>query len=138
MDYVGPFTFNAVRSLLGGVVLIPCIFLLNRINKRKTGTAAKNRAMPKKPPKDLIIGGLACGFLMFVIYQPAAGWNHVHHRCKSWVYNCIIYYYGARPWYFLETKSRIKDLDQCFYLQWWDLYLSMHERQVFLSAREIS
>ena len=36
MDYVGPFTFNAVRSLLGGVVLIPCVFLLNRINNRQT------------------------------------------------------------------------------------------------------
>lgn len=35
MDYVGPFTFNAVRSLLGGVVLIPCIFLLNRTNKKR-------------------------------------------------------------------------------------------------------
>ena len=28
MDYVGPFTFNSVRSLLGGVFLIPCILLL--------------------------------------------------------------------------------------------------------------
>ena len=26
MDYVGPFTFNAVRSLIGGAVLIPCVF----------------------------------------------------------------------------------------------------------------
>ena len=32
MDYVGPFTFNAVRSLIGGIVLIPCIFLLDRLN----------------------------------------------------------------------------------------------------------
>ena len=26
MDYVGPYTFNAVRCLLGGIVLIPCVF----------------------------------------------------------------------------------------------------------------
>ena len=32
MDYVGPFTFNMVRSLIGGIVLIPCIFLLGRLN----------------------------------------------------------------------------------------------------------
>ena len=32
MDYVGPFTFNMVRSLIGGIVLIPCIFLLGRFN----------------------------------------------------------------------------------------------------------
>ena len=30
MDYVGPYTFNMVRTLLGGLVLIPCIFLLGR------------------------------------------------------------------------------------------------------------
>ena len=28
MDYVGPYTFNAVRCLLGGIVLIPCVFFL--------------------------------------------------------------------------------------------------------------
>lgn len=27
MDYIGPFTFNAIRSLVGGLVLIPCIWL---------------------------------------------------------------------------------------------------------------
>ena len=26
MDYVGPLTFNCVRSLIGGVVLLPCIW----------------------------------------------------------------------------------------------------------------
>ena len=38
MDYVGPFTFNCVRSILGGLVLIPCIFVLDRIRpERKAG-----------------------------------------------------------------------------------------------------
>ena len=30
MDYIGPFSFNAIRSLIGGLVLIPCIWLMNR------------------------------------------------------------------------------------------------------------
>ena len=30
MDYVGPFTFNTVRSIIGGLVLIPCIFFLGK------------------------------------------------------------------------------------------------------------
>ncbi len=30
MDYVGPLTFNCVRSLLGGAVLLPCIWLLDK------------------------------------------------------------------------------------------------------------
>ena len=32
MDYVEPFTFNAVRSLIGAVVLLPCIALLKKVN----------------------------------------------------------------------------------------------------------
>ena len=32
MDYVGPFTFTCARSLIGGLVLLPCIALLNRMN----------------------------------------------------------------------------------------------------------
>ena len=35
MDYIGPYTFNAVRSLLGGIVLVPCVFFFGR--KKKTG-----------------------------------------------------------------------------------------------------
>ena len=34
MDYVGPLTFNCVRSLLGGAVLIPCIWFLEIYGSR--------------------------------------------------------------------------------------------------------
>ena len=27
MDYLGPFGFNGIRSLIGGVALLPCIFI---------------------------------------------------------------------------------------------------------------
>lgn len=30
MDYVSPFTFNGVRSIIGGLVLIPVILVLDR------------------------------------------------------------------------------------------------------------
>lgn len=39
MDYVGPFTFTAVRSLIGSAFLVPCILLLDRLGNRKTGSA---------------------------------------------------------------------------------------------------
>lgn len=67
MDYVGPYTFNAVRCLLGGIVLIPCVFFLTRSAKKeqkKDGTASKMPVMDR--PKELLIGGLICGFMMFV------------------------------------------------------------------------
>lgn len=61
-DYVGPFTFNFARCILGALVLIPCMFLLDRIN----GNAEKEE--PKKEPmerKTLIIGGICCGVALF-------------------------------------------------------------------------
>lgn len=59
MDYVGPFTFNAVRSLIGGVVLIPCIFLLNRGRQTAPEQTPQER-------KTLLTGGLWCGFFLAV------------------------------------------------------------------------
>lgn len=62
MDHVGPFTFNAVRSVIGGLVLIPCIFFLNH-----------RKAVPKEPvspqrqveqTSTLILGGVCCGILL--------------------------------------------------------------------------
>ena len=38
MDYVGPFTFNCVRCILGSIILIPVIFLMDGL-KKKIGRA---------------------------------------------------------------------------------------------------
>lgn len=60
MDYLGPFTFNGVRSLIGGVALLPCIWILQRVNgKTEMGKS-------KGSKKDMILGGIACGILLFV------------------------------------------------------------------------
>ena len=29
MDYLGPFSFNGIRCLIGAVALLPCIWFLN-------------------------------------------------------------------------------------------------------------
>lgn len=60
MDYVGPFTFNAVRSLIGAAVLVPVIFLLQRLpgeTKRRAGTNAKKE-------RTWIGGGVCCGVIL--------------------------------------------------------------------------
>lgn len=41
MEYVGPFTFNCVRCLIGAAVLVPCIWFLDRWKQRQDGGAAK-------------------------------------------------------------------------------------------------
>ena len=69
MDYVGPFTFNTVRSLLGGIVLIPCIVLLKRINagsKDTAGVAECESGDPAGQRKVLLTGGVACGVLLCI------------------------------------------------------------------------
>ena len=58
MDYLGPFTFNGVRSMIGGIALLPCIAFLQKIN-------GKTEPVPGTR-KDLIAGGIACGLLLFV------------------------------------------------------------------------
>ena len=32
MDYLGPFTFNGVPSVIGGAALLPCIFMIGKMN----------------------------------------------------------------------------------------------------------
>lgn len=59
MDYVGPFTFNSVRSLLGGVFLIPCILLLKRLGFVCIPERREER-------RDLVKGGVVCGVLLGV------------------------------------------------------------------------
>ena len=45
MDYVGPFTFNCIRCLIGAVVLVPCIWFLDGWKQRPDGVhhAAENQ-----------------------------------------------------------------------------------------------
>lgn len=57
MDHLGPFTFNGIRNLIGGVALLPCIALLNKINGKEEKTEGTR--------KDLLLGGSACGLCLF-------------------------------------------------------------------------
>lgn len=67
MDYVGPFTFNCVRSILGGLFLIPCIFVLNKINpQREAEYKALNEAEQRENQKQLLKGGIWCGVAICV------------------------------------------------------------------------
>lgn len=62
MDYIGPFTYNGIRSLIGGIVLIPVI-LISDANKKKRGEYVK---LGKKEKKNLIVGGVLCGICICV------------------------------------------------------------------------
>lgn len=57
-DAVGPYTFNCIRSLIGGIVLLPVIKLLDSLhltNQKPESTSNK---------KTLLIGGICCGIAL--------------------------------------------------------------------------
>ena len=73
MEYVGPFTYNGTRCILGGLVLLPCIMLLDRIQGgRNEKDEASEENMWTQPVgtsdrkgRELLIGGLCCGIILF-------------------------------------------------------------------------
>lgn len=56
MDYIGSFSFNAIRSIIGSIVLIPVILIFGRDKEKET----------KEERKVLWTGGVICGVLMFI------------------------------------------------------------------------
>ena len=60
MDYVGPFTFQSVRQLLGCLVLLPVIALRDR-----TGASRDTRPKTKKDRLYLLFCGALCGTVLF-------------------------------------------------------------------------
>lgn len=52
-DFIGPFTFNGLRFIIGALVLLPFILLANRKSKRD-----------KKTTRESIKGGIFCGIAL--------------------------------------------------------------------------
>ncbi|MGN0156239.1 MAG: DMT family transporter, partial [Lachnospiraceae bacterium] len=60
MDYIGPFTFNCIRFLIGGIVLIPVILVFGRDKKEE-----RTQEETKMYRKNTILGGIVCGFFLW-------------------------------------------------------------------------
>ena len=67
MAHLGPFTFNAVRFALGGLVLVPIMLLA----RKRRPPAADDSPLPGRPwsivgrPSSAVPGGLATGVVLF-------------------------------------------------------------------------
>jgi drug/metabolite transporter (DMT)-like permease len=61
MNYIAPFTFNALRTLLGGIVLMPVMILFRHfgINNDKS---LENKASVSRT----VEGGIVCGIVLFL------------------------------------------------------------------------
>ena len=65
MDYVGAFTFSFSRCIIGGVVLIPCIWFLNRRKEEEPEKKASENRDKKAERRICVIGGVCCGIALF-------------------------------------------------------------------------
>ncbi|MBS5142949.1 MAG: DMT family transporter [Firmicutes bacterium] len=113
MDYVEPFTFNMVRSLLGGLVLVPCILILNKLFPRNMEKADPVRHTASR--KLLWQGGISCGLLLafatgfqqigiqyttvgragfitacYIIIVPVIGLTFFHKKCRSTIWAAVV------------------------------------------------
>lgn len=59
-DAVGPYSFNCIRSLIGGVVLLPVIRCLERMH------LTERKAVTRQEKRVLWVGGISCGIALFV------------------------------------------------------------------------
>ena len=80
MDYVGPFTFNCIRCLIGAVVLVPCIWFLDGWKQRPDGASCDRESAGAPCGREstgapsgasygshaLLAGGICCGLALFV------------------------------------------------------------------------
>lgn len=62
MDHLGPFTFGFFRFTLGSLALLPVIWLMNFINKKR----AKPKEATSFADKTLWIGSIFCGLANFI------------------------------------------------------------------------
>lgn len=60
MDYIEPFTFNVVRNLVGGLFLLPMVFLFRRL---KPAAERPNPQQQRQIDRNSLHGGIVCGIV---------------------------------------------------------------------------
>ena len=67
MEFIEPFTYNGIRTFIGGLVLIPVIYLMGRKKDTDQKTLTEiSETDKKKEKKLLLIGGISCGVALFI------------------------------------------------------------------------
>ena len=69
INYVGTFTFSAIRFFLAGIVLLPFLFfILSKQTKTTPSIQTDSSSKPLTPytHKEVLVGGILCGLTLFV------------------------------------------------------------------------
>jgi len=64
MDYVGPFTFNGIRFLIGALVMIPVILIMDKLAQKNQPAIPMTAMEKRKERKFLWTGGFFCGLAL--------------------------------------------------------------------------
>ncbi len=104
MEYVGPFTFTAIRSIIGGLVLIPYILFTN-----KTQINEKYRIKTINISKNLITGGVCCGiFLCIASNFQQIGIQYTTVGRAGFITACYIIIVPIISFFFFKKKCSFK------------------------------
>ena len=61
LQHIGPCTFNGVRSIIGGIALLPCIMFLDMLKGRSPSIFGETSPDGRR---TLLIGGVCCGVIL--------------------------------------------------------------------------
>ena len=100
MDYVQPFTFTAARSLIGGIVLLPFIF----IRAQKTGRTSAETGTARRHH-------LRCSAVYRI--ESAADRHTIYDRWKKRVYHSNVHRACSGTRYTFSQENRYPCVDLC-------------------------
>ena len=118
MEYIGPFTFGAVRSILGGLTLLPVIFF-----RKKKSQANKGKAEPdeKKEKNEYLSDDRKYG---------TADRTAIYHSRKRRIYYSSLYSDCSTFGTGIREKSREKSLVRCYFGCGWNVF-PLRKRRIF-------
>ena len=61
-----PFTYNGIRMLIGGIVLVPVILVFKKMDEKKGNVVERTEAEKAAEKKTLIVGGISCGLVLCI------------------------------------------------------------------------
>ena len=106
MDYIGGFTFNAIRNLMGSVTLLPVIWVLGRTKSTRAKAEASRQSANLTHRRHLLwYSALPCK-------QFSAVWNQIYHRWKSRFYHCLLHHHCSHTRDLSEEKMQFLHLDR--------------------------
>lgn len=59
-EAAGPYTFNCIRMILGGIALLPVVSIMDHVKP------SARRPETKQQKKELWLGGISCGAILFI------------------------------------------------------------------------